>query len=85
MASHNKISLEVIVGGNPTTVEGNSNAPLHSILGKALQQTGNQGDPDRWEFRDANGNPIDAAQTIGNLGLVDGGRIFLNLKAGVAG
>jgi len=85
MVSDNKISLEVIVGGNPTTVEANTHAPLHSILGQALQQTGNQGDPDRWEFRDTNGNPIDAALSIGDLGLVDGGRVFLNLKAGVAG
>jgi hypothetical protein len=85
MASDNKISLEVVVNGSPTTLEGNINAPLHSIVGQALQQTGNQGDPSRWEFRDLTGNPIDAARTIGDLGLTDGVRLFLNLKAGVAG
>jgi hypothetical protein len=85
MPSHNKVSLEVVVGGNPTTVDANTNAPLNSIVGKALQQTGNQGDPHRWEFRDAKGNLIDGERKIEDLELTDGSRLFLNLKAGVAG
>jgi hypothetical protein len=83
----NKISLEVIVNGSPTTVEANINQPLHAIKGKALQQTGNAAGqpPENWEFRDAPGAPIDESKKIGDLGLTNGSRVFLNLKAGVGG
>lgn len=82
----NKITLEIIVNGTPTRVEGNLNAPLKSLIGRALEQTGNTGQPvDNWEFRDAPGNVLDSDKKIGELGLTDGARIFLNLKAGVGG
>lgn len=85
MVGPNKITLEIIVNGAPTSVEVNQNAPLHSAIGRALQQTGNQGEADRWEFRDANGNLIDSSQKVEDLELEPGARLFLNLRAGVAG
>lgn len=83
----NKVSLEVIVNGSPTQVEANINQPLHAIKGKALDQTGNAAGqpPENWEFRDAPGAVIDESKKIGELGLTDGSRVFLNLKAGVGG
>ncbi len=82
----NKITIEIIVNGTPTQVEGNENAPLKSLIGRALEQTGNTGQgEDNWEFRDAPGNVLDSDKKIGELGLSEGARIFLNLKAGVGG
>lgn len=82
----NKISLEVVVNGSPTQVETNVHEPLHAVKGKALAQTGNSGQPpENWEFRDAPGAVIDESKKIGELGLTDGSRVFLNLKAGVGG
>lgn len=82
----NKITLEIIVNGTPTQVEGNVNAPLKSLIGRALEQTGNTGQPeDNWEFRNAPGNVLDGDKKIGEFGFTEGARIFLNLKAGVGG
>jgi hypothetical protein len=82
----NKIELVVVVNGQPTPIQGNVNAPLHSLVGQALAATNNQGQPpENWELRDAQGNPLDASRKIGDLGLVGGAQVFLNLKAGVGG
>jgi len=82
----NKIDLIVVVNGQPTPVEANVNAPLHSIVGHALAATGNQGQPpENWELRDKDGGPLDGGRKIGELGLVNGAQVFLNLKAGVGG
>jgi hypothetical protein len=78
-----KISLEVVVNGQPTVVEANPNSPLRSVKEKALQATGNIGQsPDQWEFRDAPGAVLDENRKIGDLGTH---RVFLNLQAGVGG
>lgn len=81
-----KIALQLIVNGQPTTVEANLNAPLHSVIGKALEQTGNVGQPpENWEVRDANGVELDLQRKIETFGFVPGVRLFLNLRAGVGG
>ncbi len=81
-----KISLTVIVNGQPTTVEANDNAPLHTIIPKALHQTGNSGQPpENWELRDASGNLLPGNQKIETFHFQPGTHLFLNLKAGVGG
>jgi Protein of Unknown function (DUF2604) len=83
MPNPNQTRLDVVVNGQPTVVEANVNAPLHSIIEKALQQTGNAGQPpDNWEFRDAAGQLLDGSRKIGEF---VGVKLFLNLKAGVGG
>lgn len=86
MASDNQIQVEVIVNGESTTVDANANAPLQSLIGQALQQTGNQGQPpDNWELRDEEGNILDLNTTISDIDLTGDRKLFLNLKAGVGG
>lgn len=86
MPPSNQIPLVVVVNGQPTPVEANLNAPLHSIIGKALEATGNQGQPaENWELRNQDGSPLAGEQKIKDLGLAPGAQIFLNLKAGVGG
>jgi hypothetical protein len=81
-----KVELEIIVNGQSTTVEANSNAQLHSVIGRALAATGNTGQPpENWELRSTAGDLLSLDAKIKDLGLTDGTRLFLNLKAGVGG
>jgi hypothetical protein len=82
----NKIDLAIIVNGQPTMVEANLNAPLRTVVEKALQQTNTTGQgPDQWELRDASGNELPLDQKIKDFNFVAGVQLFLNLKAGVGG
>ena len=83
----NKIELTVVVNGQAFVVEGNLNAPLHTIIPKALELSGNTGQPpENWELRDAQGTLLlDASKKIGSFGFTPGTQLFLNLKAGVGG
>jgi hypothetical protein len=81
-----KVSIIVVVNGAPTTVEANENAPLQSIVEKALHETNNAGqDPNNWEFRDAAGALLDMKKKIGDFGFSSDVKLFLNLKAGIGG
>ncbi len=82
----NKIELTVVVNGQPTVVEGNLNAPLQTIIPRALDLTGNSGQPpENWELRDAQGTLLDTSKKIGSFHFTPDTRLFLNLKAGVGG
>jgi hypothetical protein len=86
MPSKSKVDLAVIVNGQPTIVEAGLNSPLHSIIGKALEQTGNSGQPpENWEFRDAGGALLDGTKKIGDFHFPADVKLFLNLKAGIGG
>ena len=81
-----KISLTVVVNGQPTVVDALDDAPLSTIIPDALRQTENSGQPpENWELRDADGNLLDLAKKIGDYGFPTKVRLFLNLKAGVGG
>jgi hypothetical protein len=78
--------LTVIVNGTEVKVHANPNAPLHSVLGQALQLSGNTGQPpENWVFKDANGNTLDSGSKIQDLGINAQSVIYLSLKAGVGG
>jgi hypothetical protein len=82
----NKIDIEVIVNGQPTTVGANKNAPLHTVIPKALAQTGNSGQPpENWELRDVAGVLLEVDKKIEEFSFPAGVKLFLNLKAGVGG
>ena len=84
--SENKIDLAIVVNGQPTLVGGNKNAPLHTVIARALEQTGNAGQPpDNWEMRDAAGALLRVEQKISDFNFPADVRLFLNLKAGVGG
>lgn len=83
MPNQNQTNLEIVVNGQPTVVTANVNAPLKSVIEKALEQTGNAGQPpDNWEFRNAAGQLLDDSKKVGDF---VGDKLFLNLKAGVGG
>ena len=81
-----KVDLAVVVNGQPTVVAANLNAGLESIIGKALEQTGNSGQPaENWELRDAGGALLDLHTKIRDHHFPADVRLFLNLKAGLGG
>jgi hypothetical protein len=81
-----KVDLAVIVNGQPTVVEANPRAALESVIARALEQTGNVGQPpDQWEIRDASGIELDRHRKIEDFQFPPGMKLFLNLKAGVGG
>jgi hypothetical protein len=85
-AGQNKVQLEVVVNGTGTAVEANVHEPLRAIIPKALEQTGNEGQPpDNWELRDANGTPLPIDQKVEDFNFQSGTKLFLNLKAGIGG
>jgi hypothetical protein len=82
----NVITLEVVVGGTPVKVSANVEAPLQSIIGKALADSGNVGqNPNDWELVDKAGKPYNLNQKSGDAGLKDGSAVYLNRKAGGGG
>lgn len=86
MAGKNSLELVVVVNGQPAPVTGNVNSPLHTVIPKALEATGNVGQPvENWELRDQDGKLLDISKKTGSFGFVEGSRLFLNLKAGVGG
>ena len=86
MSTPKKISITVVVNGQPTEVDVFDDAPLSAIIPDALRQTDNSGQPPgNWELRGADGTLLDLDKKIGDFGFPEKTRLFLNLKAGVGG
>lgn len=86
MAKKKKETLTIVVNGQPVEVEANENAPLKSVIGKALELSGNVGQPpENWELKDASGALLDLDKKIGEYNFPNDVKLFLSLKAGVAG
>lgn len=82
---HNLITVKVIVNGTPTDVKTNVNAPLKSVVEKALEQTGNTGRPiEDWELK-WNGQVLDPNKKVNDYNIPDGAELFLSLRAGQGG
>jgi hypothetical protein len=81
-----KIELTVVVNGQSTQVAANEEAPLLTVVEKALEQTGNTGQPaDNWELRNSLGVDLDVHKKVEDFHFEPGTQLFLNLKAGVGG
>lgn len=81
-----KTTLSIVVSGDLTEIERNDNAPLRSVIGKALAQTGHSGQAnENWILKDKDGNPLDLDRKIGEFGFPAGVVLYLSLGAGVTG
>lgn len=86
MSNSKKVSITVVVNGQPTVVDASDDSPLGSIVPDALRQTENTGQPpENWELRDVDGNLLDLTKLIADYPFPPKVRLFLNLKAGVGG
>ena len=82
----NQTQIAVVVNGEPTLITANLNAPLRTIIPKALHESGNAGQPpENWELRDAAGVPLDLDAKIESFEFSSDAKLFLNLKAGIGG
>jgi hypothetical protein len=80
-----QIEITVIVNGQPTMVRANANAPLHTIIPKALHQTNTTGQPpENWDLN-YEGSILDTDRKIESFDFPPGVQLFLNLKAGIGG
>lgn len=78
-----KVTLTIVVNGQPTGVTASAQASVESLIPAALAQTGNVGQPpNNWELRDAAGNQLGPKNKVGEFA---GQTLFLNLKAGIGG
>ncbi len=82
-----EIELQIVVNGNPVILKAQLSEPLHALLVPALKAAGVAGnpEPDRWIFKDQNGNVLDKNKKIAEFGFKPGATIFLSLEAGIAG
>ncbi len=81
-----KLTLTIVVNGQPTSLEANEEEPLGALIPRALEQTGNTGQPpDQWELRDAAGEVLDPRRKVESYGFAPGTTLFLNLRAGIGG
>ncbi len=82
----NKITLKIVVNGQPFDVKGNINAPLHTLIPEALKTSNNVGQPpENWELKDVGGTVLDGSKKIGEFNFTKDTTLFLSLKAGIAG
>lgn len=81
-----KITLTIIVSGEPTEVEANPKQKLQVIAQKALENTDNTSRPLKdWTLKTRAGVVLDMSNTVESYGLKDGDQLFLSLDAGVGG
>lgn len=81
-----KVEFTIIVNGTPTRVEQNVNSPVGAVIERALEATGNVGQPkENWELRDEHGVLLDATRKISSYGFLHEITLFLSIKAGVGG
>lgn len=82
-----KLDLVFVVNGEDVPMTANVNAPLAVAVEHALKESQNLGSRplDQWEVRDAKGVLMEMHRKVGELGLQDGARLFLSLRAGAGG
>jgi len=82
-----KIRLIFIINGENFPVEVDVHALLILAVEKALVLSDNTGrrNPREWEVRDSAGTLLQVDQSIKDLGLREGARLFLSLQVGAGG
>jgi hypothetical protein len=84
--SDHKITVKVIVSGQPTSVTVSNHQKVVQLVQEALEQTGNKGQPPaEWELRTSDGALVEQNVTIEAAGIVNGATLFLNPRAGAGG
>ena len=81
-----RLVITVVVNGDPAEIRIDEEAPLRSVIPKALEETGNVGQAiDNWELKDSSGTLLELDRKIEDFGFTHETILFLSLKAGVAG
>lgn len=79
------ITVTLIINGTPERVRINENAPLKTLVQKALTESGNEGRKEQdWQLK-LGAQVLDLDKKLANYGIQDGAELFLSLKAGHGG
>lgn len=86
MPAPKKDTITIVVNGTAVEVKANDNAPLHTIVNKALADTQNSGQPaTNWDLKTASGQILDQSKKIGEFNFPENVVLYLSLKAGAGG
>jgi uncharacterized protein DUF2604 len=81
-----KLTITVVVSGQPTSVTVNVHQRIEHLVKDALHNTGNQGQPPAdWELRTSDGVLIEQTLTIEAASIVTGMTLYLSPRAGAGG
>lgn len=80
------ITVNVVVSGQETSLNVNIHQKVEELIKEALRETGNQGQPpEDWELRTGDGALIGQGVRVGDAGILEGTKLYLNPKAGAGG
>ena len=84
--SSERVEITIVVNGQPVMEKASLDEQVEEVVARALKESGNSGQPiANWELRDDSGQIIEMGKKIRDLGIKEGAKFFLNLKAGVGG
>lgn len=79
-------TFNVVVSGAGRQVTVNGQETFEHVVGEALRESGNQGQPpSEWELRTVDGVLIEQTMRVRERGLPSGTTLFLTPRAGVGG
>lgn len=85
MSGNPNFTVTFVIQGQDFTVEVNPNQPIKTGIVKALQQSGNQGNPDEWKARTEDGKVLDINKSFSDQGITGPTKLFLNKGPGRGG
>ena len=84
--SGKRVEFIIVINGEPVAEKAGFDEQIGEVVARALKESGNAGQPiGDWELRDDSGQILDMGRKIGDLGIKEGAKLFLSLKAGVGG
>ena len=82
----NEIELTVVADGVDYEVDANVNAPLRTVMLKAIETANKTGQPpERWQLKTEDNSVLDLDKKVGEYSFAPGATLFLSLKAGAGG
>lgn len=85
MSENPNFTVTFVIQGKPFPVEVNPNQPIKAGIVKALQQSGNTGNPDEWKARTEDGKVLDINKSFEEQGITGPTKILLNKGPGRGG
>ncbi|MBI1663938.1 MAG: DUF2604 domain-containing protein [Nitrosopumilus sp.] len=85
MSGNPKFIVTFVIQGKEFPVEVNPNQPVKAGVVKALQDSGNQGNPNEWQVRTEGGAQLDMNKSFADQGITSPTKLFLSKGPGRGG
>lgn len=85
MSGNPKFTVTFVIQGKEFQVEVNPNQPIKAGVVKALQDSGNQGNPDEFQIRTEDGKQLDQNKSFEEQGITGPTKLFLSKGPGRGG